>query len=671
MSSFVVSVFRACLTGIVVGSFCNNVIAQQSLMVLGDAVVAGQDRPSFRQPLLDLLSTQGCTVDMVGDQALNSYNFKNPDGSSGIHLSGFDPSLGYDTQHQGFLGITTEQLLKGVAENELIPGNARVRAIGRYIEAHQPDYVLVHLGSHDLELAIMSGVRTKQQVADWAARNSTHLMDIVKSVIASHQNPGDLKVLVANVVPNHRIFTERQATVSLMYASNVYAELIEKKIRALADKRVVLVDVASGFDATSGAMTVDGVIPNANGEEHIAAAFLSMLKQAGLCQPPDVFSASLAGSGSLTTRPLDSNIVQDRSAAISATTPRLISPAPGSVLSGSTMKLNWIPNSTDVIQWYVRVGSTSGGEQYLDSGRITNAATRSLTVTGLPTNGSQVFVEFSYKITTGVWRSEVVSYTASDSGGTTTGGTTGGSTTGSVGGSTTGGATGGSTTGSAGGATKPQIISPAPGSVLSSSTMKLNWKPNTTDVIQWYVRVGSTSGGVQYLDSGRITNAATRSLTVSGLPTNGSRVFVEFSYKLVTGNWRTEIVSYTAASGSGGSTTGGTTGSSTGAGTTGGTATGGGSDSRFPQITGPAPGVSANRSSITLTWDAKNYLVTEWHVHAGSSIGAENYFNSGSITNAATRSLRVTGLPANGSQVHISLYYKNADGLWCVEYYRL
>ncbi len=103
---------------------------------------------------------------------------------------------------------------------------------------------------------------------------------------------------------------------------------------------------------------------------------------------------------------------------------------------------------------------------------------------------------------------------------------------------------------------------PANGSTLPGSTTTLTWQTDG-NYKQWWVRVGSTAASNNYYDSGRLINAATRSHTVSGLPTNGNNVYVRLYAKTQSGPWDTYDFVYKASGGTttgGGSTDGGTTG---------------------------------------------------------------------------------------------------------------
>lgn len=93
----------------------------------------------------------------------------------------------------------------------------------------------------------------------------------------------------------------------------------------------------------------------------------------------------------------------------------------------------------------------------------------------------------------------------------------------------------------------PEITSPTPDSVLSGSSVMLNWSANETAVIQWWIRAGSSAGGKDYYDSDRITNASTRTHMMTGLPTDGRPIHVQLTYKKPTGGWEVSQYVYTAA----------------------------------------------------------------------------------------------------------------------------
>lgn len=92
----------------------------------------------------------------------------------------------------------------------------------------------------------------------------------------------------------------------------------------------------------------------------------------------------------------------------------------------------------------------------------------------------------------------------------------------------------------------PEITSPIPGTTLTSDTVTFEWTANGAAVTAWWLYVGTSQGGSNIYDSGALGTSA--SDTVSGLPTDGSTVYVRLWY-LIGGEWLSADFEYTATSG--------------------------------------------------------------------------------------------------------------------------
>jgi hypothetical protein len=272
--------------------------------------------------------------------------------------------------------------------------------------------------------------------------------------------------------------------------------------------------------------------------------------------------------------------------------PAITSPVPSSTLSGANVVFQWTANGAAVTEWWLYLGTSSGAKNLHDSGSL-GAATQTL-VTGLPTDGSQVFARLWYRLA-GIWQFFDAQYTASNVSG---GGT-------------------------------PAITSPAPASTLTAASQLLQWTANGAAVTEWWVYAGSAQGSKSYFDSGSL-GAATMQVNVTGLPTNGSTVHVRLWYR-IGGLWQSVDAQYTAAN-------------------------------LQPTITSPAPSSVLSGSSVLFQWVTNGLAVTEWWLYAGSTVNSSNYYDSGSL-GAGTLSNTATGLPTNGSTIHVTLWYRVA-GLW-------
>src|ERR1035438_7369405 len=118
--------------------------------------------------------------------------------------------------------------------------------------------------------------------------------------------------------------------------------------------------------------------------------------------------------------------------------------------------------------------------------------------------------------------------------------------------------------------TSPGIYSPVNGSTLTGSSVTFQWYPNASATNYW-VDVGSTSGGNNYLQSGSLSGNGC-GLTVNNLPTDGSSVYATWWYE-VGGSWAYNEYQYTAFGGKG-------------------------------VITTPPPNSTLTGSTVTLDWTA-------------------------------------------------------------------
>jgi hypothetical protein len=178
----------------------------------------------------------------------------------------------------------------------------------------------------------------------------------------------------------------------------------------------------------------------------------------------------------------------------------ITTPAPGSTLSGSSVTFDWMAGFGSTAYW-LDAGSTPGGNQYYQSGNLGNVLTT--TATGLPTNGSTVYVTL-YSLVGGNWLSNQYTYTAFGGLGV--------------------------------------ITIPTPGSTFTGSTVTFHWAAGT-DATAYWLDAGSVQYGNQYYQSGNLGNVLTT--TVYSMPTNGSQVYVTL-YSLVGGQWFYNEYTYTA-----------------------------------------------------------------------------------------------------------------------------
>jgi hypothetical protein len=272
----------------------------------------------------------------------------------------------------------------------------------------------------------------------------------------------------------------------------------------------------------------------------------------------------------------------------------ITTPVPGSTLTGSTVTFNWTAGTGATAYW-LDIGNVAGGNQYYQSGNLGNVLTT--TANGLPTNGSTVYVTL-YSLVGGNWLSNAYTYTAYNQA-----------------------------------ASQGVITTPTPGSTFTGSNVTFDWTAGAGASAYW-LDVGSSPGGNHYFQSGNLGNVLT--VTVNGLPTNGSTVYVTL-YSLVGGQWFGNSYTYTAFNEAG----------------------------ALGIMQTPTPGSTLSGNIATFTWSAGAGATAYW-LDIGSTPGGNQYFQSGNLGNVLTTT--VYSLPANGSTIYATLY-SLVGGQWLSNQY--
>jgi hypothetical protein len=267
----------------------------------------------------------------------------------------------------------------------------------------------------------------------------------------------------------------------------------------------------------------------------------------------------------------------------------ITAPPNNSTLTDSTVIFEWSAGTTANAYW-IDIGSVAGGNNYYSSGNLGTAQT--VTVNGLPIDGSTIYVTL-YSQVADAWMPNAYIYTAFNA---------------------------------AAGA--GAITAPANGSTLAGGTVTFNWTAGTNASAYW-VDVGSTAGRNDYYSSGNLGDVL--ATTVSGLPSNGSTVYVTL-YSLVDSVWIPNAYAYTAFNLA--------------------VATG--------VITSPTNNSTLSGSSATFNWTAGAGASAYW-LDVGSTTGGHDYYSSGNLGNVCT--ITVNTLPTDGSMVYATLY-SLVSGAW-------
>lgn len=183
--------------------------------------------------------------------------------------------------------------------------------------------------------------------------------------------------------------------------------------------------------------------------------------------------------------------------------PRISQPVTSAPLPGATVTFDIFLAGTPIESSWLFVGSTVGGNEY---GQFRLGTATSHTFTNLPTDGSTVHATYFHKAQ-GVWYSQSETYVAA-------------------------------------GSPLPQIVSPAPGSVLPGPSATVVIDLNGLNLQNAWMRVGSMQGSQEY---GYFPVGTNTTIAVDNLPTDGSPVWIGYVYQS-NNTWAEFHEPFTAAS---------------------------------------------------------------------------------------------------------------------------
>ncbi len=267
--------------------------------------------------------------------------------------------------------------------------------------------------------------------------------------------------------------------------------------------------------------------------------------------------------------------------------PQLTTPTPGTTLSGSMVTFTWT-GGVGPAAYALKLGTTGTGSSDLYNGSPTTATSASLS--SIPTNGVTLYSRLMYQVN-GTWYSIDYTYTE------------------------------------AGTSTLPALTSPVPGSTLSGPSATFTWSPGAGPTA-YQLLLATNEVGLSNVYNGSATNST--SAAVSGIPTNGVKLYARLLYKL-SGAWKSIDYTYTEA----------------------GTPT-------LPALTSPVPGSTLSGPSATFTWSPGAGPSAYQLLLATTGVGASNVYSGGGTTST---SAAVSGIPTNGVKLYARLLYK-LSGAW-------
>ena len=256
----------------------------------------------------------------------------------------------------------------------------------------------------------------------------------------------------------------------------------------------------------------------------------------------------------------------------------LISPTMPYTFTGASQTFTWTNTGASLYQ--LGVGTTLGAAD-LGGWPVGGTTATSTTVTGLPTNGSTIYVRL-WSLSGSTWSYVDYSYAAS------------------------------------GTSTPATMISPANATKLASASQTFTWTNSGASLYQ--LGVGTTLGAGD-LGGWPVGGTTATSTTVTGLPTDGSTIYVRL-WSLSGSTWSYVDYSYVAS------------GASTPA-------------------TMISPVGSTVGTSQLFTWT--NTGASLYQLGVGTTFGASD-LGGWPVGGTTATSTTVTGLPANGSTIYVRLW---------------
>ena len=269
----------------------------------------------------------------------------------------------------------------------------------------------------------------------------------------------------------------------------------------------------------------------------------------------------------------------------------LISPAAGSTVNSSTVNFTWT-GGTAVTRYMLYVGNAVGAADLVN---IDAGTSLSAVGANLPTDGRTLYVRL-HSLIYGGWQYNDYTIRAAAS------------------------AT----------SRKADLISPAPGSTLTSSTVTFQWTGGS-GAAQYWLHIGTAISRSDILSRDMLLNLST---VATGLPVDGRTLYVRL-YTYVDGGWQFNDYTLTAASSGGGG-------------------------SQKAELVSPAAGSTLTGTNVTFQWTGGTAASQFW-LNIGSAPGTSDLVSQ----NAGTAlSVNVNGLPADGRKLYVRLNSYVGGWLW-------
>ena len=248
-----------------------------------------------------------------------------------------------------------------------------------------------------------------------------------------------------------------------------------------------------------------------------------------------------------------------------------------------------------VTQYWLFVGTSPGSSDIESRDMGTQLST---VVAGLPMNGLTIYVQLN-SYTGGAWQFNDYTFTAA----------------------------------SAPAPQKAELVTPAPGTTLTSSTVSFDWTGGV-NATQYWLFIGSTAGASDILSRDLGLNLST---VVAGLPADSRTLYVRL-HTYAGGAWQFNDYTFTAAT----------------------------LALQKAQLVSPAAGSTLNSSTVTFQWTG-GVGPTQYRLDVGTTPGA---FDIANLNLGNELAAVVSGLPVGGQTIYVRLH-SFINGAWQFNDYTL
>jgi lysophospholipase L1-like esterase len=218
------------------------------IMCLGNSITQGNnDFASYRFELWKMLVQAGVEFEFVGSHNTN-YGGQSP--GYGTELQGQT----FTNYNEGHWGWSADQILNGNNEQ---PNAGK---LSDWLTNYTPDFVLMHLGTNDM---------FRNHPID---ETLNELREVVRLLRATNPN---VTILLAKLIPADAGAAGPGAANNIILFNEEIPGLVQELSSAASP--VLLVDQFTGFDATKGADTWDGIHPDESGEVKMAQRWFDTL----------------------------------------------------------------------------------------------------------------------------------------------------------------------------------------------------------------------------------------------------------------------------------------------------------------------------------------------------------------------------------------------------------